>query len=275
MGLKRLTDRQRTNFQGEILAYYRRAGRDLPWRKAITPYRIVVSEFMLQQTQAGRVEIYYPRFIKIFPNWQALAKAQTKEILAVWQGLGYNRRALNLQKTAREIVGKYGGRLPKAQEELAKLPGIGPATAGAILAYAYDLPVPFIETNIRRTFIHRFFKNKKAVSDRDIFPLVEQTLDRRHPREWYWALMDFGAALGRSGRNGNPNRRSAHYAKQSPFEGSRRQIRGKLIRLLVGSPLTLAGLSRAIGKPQAAIEPILAELMREGFVRKRGSLYSA
>ncbi len=268
-----LTDRQIETFQKKILDFYHEHGRDLPWRKALTPYRIVVSEIMLQQTQVLRVAYHYPEFIKTFPDWRSLAGAPSKKVLAAWQGLGYNRRTLHLKATANEIIREYAGRLPKDVEELAKLPGIGRATAGAILAYAYNLPVPYIETNIRRTFINYFFKNKKTVNDRDILPLVELTLDRKNPREWYWALMDYGAALGRA-KNGNPNRRSAHYAKQSPFEGSRREIRGKLLKILLESPRTLTELSRGIGRSKADLEPILEGLSREGFIRKRGNTYA-
>lgn len=270
---KRLTGRQVREFQKEIREYYRKYGRDLPWRKALTPYRVVVSEIMLQQTRVPQVTRYYPRFLKAFPDWRPLAGASPKEVLAVWQGLGYNRRALNLQRMAREVIGKYGGRLPKNPNELAKLPGIGRATAGAILAYAYNLPVPYIETNVRRTFIHRFFKKKKTINDRDILPLVEQTLDRKSPRAWYWALMDYGAALG-SRKGENPNRRSAHYAKQSRFEGSRRQTRGRILKMLLTSPKNVADLARSTGATEADLTSILAELSREGFIRKRGDVYS-
>lgn len=269
----KLTNRQKAAFQGKILDFYRTCGRDLPWRKDITPYRIVVSEIMLQQTQVSRAAYYYPRFLKVFPSWRSLAEARSKKILKTWQGLGYNRRALNLQKTAREVVEKYGGRLPRNPDELSKLPGIGKATAGAILAYVYNLPVPFIETNIRRTFIDAFFKDEKTVSDCDILPLVEFTLDRKNPRRWYSALMDYGSLLGTKGKN--PNRKSAHYAKQPRFEGSHRQIRGELLKLLLSSSFTLPGLSRETGKPEADLVPIVDELLREGFIRRHGGRYRA
>ncbi len=266
-----LTGRQKAAFQKKILDFHHTYGRDLPWRKNITPYRVVVSEIMLQQTQVSRVAYYYPRFLKTFPSWRSLAEARPKKILKAWQGLGYNRRALNLQRTAREIVKKYGGQLPQDPDELSKLPGIGKATAGAILAYAYNLPVSFIETNIRRTFIDAFFKEKKTVSDREILPLVEFTLDRKNPRRWYSALMDYGSTLGMKGKN--PNRKSAHYAKQPRFEGSRRETRGKILKILLKSPQTIAELSRAIRRPASDLQSILAELAREEFIRKRGNVY--
>ena len=267
----RLTDRQIKAFQRRVLGFYGKRGRDLPWRKGITPYRIVVSEFMLQQTQVGRVMDRYPRFLARFPDWQTLAKASPREVLSVWQGLGYNRRALHLQRTARKVVGKYGGRLPRNPDELSELPGIGKATAGAILAYAYNLPIPFIETNVRRTFIDAFFKNKKTVSDRDILPLVDLTLDRKSPRRWYSALMDYGSMLG--AKKENPNRRSTRYAKQTRFEGSRRQIRGRIVKTLLAAPRTAGELSRIVGEPEVELAPILSGLIREGFIRQRGERY--
>ncbi len=271
----KLSKKQVQEFRKEIQEYYRKEGRNLPWRENVTPYRIVVSEIMLQQTQVPRVALYYPKFLKAFPDWRTLAGAPLKKILSIWQGLGYNRRPLYLQKMAREIVRKHHGRLPRSADELAKLPGIGEATAGAIIAYAYNLPSLFIETNIRRTFIHWFFKKRKMIHDREILPLLEQTLDRKNPREWYWALTDYGATLGRnpSKISPNPNRKSKHYFKQSRFEGSRRQIRGQILRLLLHSPLTLGKLSHKTGKSKIELKGILLQLSREGFIEKCGDTY--
>ncbi len=215
---------------------------------------------------------YYPKFLKTFPDWQTLAGASPGKILGIWQGLGYNRRALHLQKTAGEVIKKYDGKIPKNPDELAKLPGIGKATAGAILAYAYNIPLPYIETNVRRTFIHWFFRKKKEVDDRDILPFVEQTIDRRNPREWYWALMDYGTMLG-SLKKENPNRKSKHYARQLRFEGSTRQTRGQVLKLLLKFPLTLHQLSRKTNQPQTILRPLLASLSREGFLEEENNHY--
>ena len=228
------------------------------------PYRIVVSEIMLQQTQTYRVEPKYLAFIKKFPNFRPLAKASTAEVLSAWQGLGYNRRALYLKKIAETVVKEYKGKLPSNSVELQKLSGIGPNTAGSIGAFAFNQPVVFIETNIRRVFIHFFFPKKQQVDDRDILKLVADTLDRKNSREWYFALMDYGATLRQAqgkllkGKFENPNRRSKHYAVQSKFEGSVRQTRGLILKTLLDGPRSLAGLS-----PE-----IIADLEREGFVQK-------
>ncbi|MDD2473486.1 MAG: A/G-specific adenine glycosylase, partial [Methanoculleus sp.] len=160
-------------FQDLILSHYRAHGRDLPWRQTTDPYRILVSEIMLQQTQVERVAVKYPEFIEQFPNFESLARAPKSEVLRVWQGMGYNRRAIALQKAAERVVEENGGRLPADVEALAALPGIGKATASAIVAYAFNMPVVYIETNIRRIFIHFFFQGREGVRDDAILPLVE------------------------------------------------------------------------------------------------------
>ena len=205
--------------------------RPMPWRDLITPYRVVVSELMLQQTQVLRVMEKFPQFIQRFPDFATLSQASLADILEAWQGLGYNRRAKYLHAISRQIIEEWKGDLPQDPETLITLPGIGRATAGSISAFAFNQPVVFIETNIRRVFIHHFFTQEDIVADADIIPLVEKTLDHMNPREWYYALMDYGTWL--AGRTENPNRRSRHYAKQSTFEGSDRQIRGQLLKRLL------------------------------------------
>jgi A/G-specific adenine glycosylase len=186
-------------------------------------YRILVSEIMLQQTQVERVLDKYKVFIRIFPDFSSLAVAPLADILKVWQGLGYNRRAVALQKIAISVMKESRGRLPVTREELLKLPGIGKYTASAILTFACNQPNIFIETNIRRVFIHFFFRDRENISDAEILPLIEMTLDAGNPREWYYALMDYGAMLKKTVEN--PNRKSSHYKKQAPFHGSNRQLR--------------------------------------------------
>jgi len=218
-------------FRRIVYAYYRRHRRPMPWRETRDPYRIVVSEVMLQQTQVSRVREKYPPFIAAFPDVYSLAKAPLGDILRVWQGLGYNRRALYLKKLAQAVVGEYGGVFPRDRESLRGLPGIGPATSASICAFAFGIPCPFIETNIRSVFIHHFFGDKDTVSDSRILPLVAETLDFRNPRDWYYALMDYGVFLKE--KHGNPSRRSAGYKKQPPLEGSIRQARATMIRYLL------------------------------------------
>jgi A/G-specific adenine glycosylase len=186
---------------------------------------------MLQQTQVPRVKEKYVAFIRRFPDFSTLSHASLAEVMKEWQGLGYNRRAKYLHELSIHVVEELNGVLPQSPDKLISLPGIGKATAGSIAAFAYNSPVVFIETNIRRVFIHHFFSGDDLVSDAQILPLVELTLDRRDPREWYYALMDYGTWL--VGRMPNPNRRSRHYVRQSAFEGSDRQIRGKILRRLI------------------------------------------
>ena len=254
-------------FRKIILAYYKKHGRhDLPWRKTKDPYEILVSEIMLQQTQVGRVIPKYNAFIKKFPTFQSLAKARSGEVLKAWQGLGYNRRALYLKKTAEIVTEKYRGKLPKDIFKLVELPGIGPNTAAAICAYSFNLPIAFIETNIRRIFIYFFFnKTRRKIADSEILKLVEKTMDQKNPRMWYSALMDYGTYL--KGEVENPNRRSLHYVKQSKFEGSDRQLRGEILRLLLKhNSISKGKIFAELGEKKEKIEKILKTLVKDGFI---------
>jgi A/G-specific adenine glycosylase len=268
-------------FQKIIRGHYREHPRPMPWRRTRDSYRILVSEIMLQQTQVSRVMPFYENFIKKFPDIAALAKAKTGDILRAWQGLGYNRRALALQKLASEVITKYNGRLPNDRAALEALPGIGPYTAGAIRTFAFNEPEIFIETNIRRVFIHFFFppdkrrdKTAKKVTDTALRRYIERTIDRKNPREWYWALMDYGSMLGRSAQKTNssaenPNRRSAHYSRQSKFSGSDREIRGKILReLMAKKKISESSIIMKLAEPPTRISKILAALGREGFIVK-------
>jgi A/G-specific adenine glycosylase len=225
---------------------------------------------MLQQTQVSRVIEHYDAFLKRFSDPATLARSPLADALALWQGLGYNRRCLGLHRAASEIVARFDGRVPRSVEDLESLPGVGRSTACAVAAFAFGTPAAFIETNIRRVFIHWFFPGRKIVNDREILPLVERTMDRGQPGEWYNALMDYGTWL--AGRVENPNRRSAHHARQAAFEGSRRQLRGKTLALLVdGKPRRIATLARKLGSTETRLAPILRELEAEGFLdRSRG-----
>ena len=269
-------------FKKTIWDYYAREGRrDLPWRTTRNSYRILISEIMLQQTQVGRVVGFYKNFIKQFPDFRALAEASTPDVLRAWQGLGYNRRALALKRLAKEVIEKYGGRLPQNREELLALPGIGPYTAGALRAFIFNEPDVMIETNIRRVFIHFFFSSRRArqndqkVTDGELQRYIERSVDVKNPREWYFALMDYGAMLGEVARaersSSNPNRRSAHYVRQSPFEGSDRKLRGFILRKLVEHhKLSRSVLFREIGQSKEKMAKILAALGREGFLKDDG-----
>jgi A/G-specific adenine glycosylase len=249
-------------FRERVWGYYHEHGRDLPWRHDPTPYQVFISEVMLQQTQVSRVLTKYAEWMQVFPDFQTLAAASVAEVVAAWQGLGYNRRALWLQRAAQSVVGEHGGRLPRDPAVLVTLPGIGPNTAGSIAAFAYEAPVVFIETNIRRVFIHEFFPDHDEVSDAQLRPLIEAALDREHPREWYYALMDYGAMLAKTVPN--PNRRSKHYARQSQFEGSLRQLRGEVLRQLLTGPKSKLELTIE----DKRLDSVLDGLMKEGFIEQ-------
>jgi len=227
---------------------------------------------MLQQTNVPRVLSKYREFLRAFPSLRALARSEVQEVLAVWKGLGYNRRALALRDAARVIQERHAGRVPRTVEQLASLPGLGRATASSVLVFSFNVPVAFIETNIRRVFIHFFFPRSRSVSDSRLLPLVESAMDRRNPREWYYALMDYGAYLRSAGAN--PNLRSTVYVRQSPFEGSFRQLRGRVLDAMLGlKEATAKNIQAALKKPDQRLADALAQLVEEGFLKKRGARY--
>ncbi len=255
-------------FQKRVLEHYRRNGRTLPWRATTEPYRILVSEIMLQQTQVDRVIPKFEAFISRFPDAGALAAAPLRDVLLMWQGLGYNRRAKALHRCAVIVTNEHGGRLPDTREGLQALPGIGPYTAAAVCVFAYNRPCVFIETNIRAVYIHCFFPEEDKVSDAQIEPLVAATLYKRNPRRWYNALMDYGAYLKKE--HANPARKSRHHSIQGRFEGSDRQIRGMIITLLgKKTEMSMHELVRAIGREPARVQPIIDRLVREELVRRQ------
>jgi A/G-specific adenine glycosylase len=228
---------------------------------------------MLQQTQVDRVAIKYPPFIHALPDFKALARAPLVKVLGLWQGLGYNRRALSLKRAAEIVVKQYKGNLPSSPEILAALPGIGKATAASIAAFAFNKPALFLETNIRAVLIHHFLHDKKFVTDDELLPFAEAVLDKNHPRKWYSALMDYGTMLKK--QYGNAARRSVHYAKQSRFEGSRRQLRGKIIHLLLKSPSTgLSTILKNFPDDKNRARDVLRELEKEGIIAKTSGRYS-
>jgi len=260
-------------FQGTIWQYYKREGRDLPWRKTTDSYQILVSEIMLQQTQVERVIEKYEQFLSAFPDFPSLAQAPLKKVLSAWQGLGYNRRALALKYIAQDVMKTFHGIFPSSEDILVKFPCIGKATAGAVAAFAFHKPSVFIETNIRRVFIHFFFRDKENVRDTDIFPLIEKTLDTSDPRQWYYALMDYGSMLAKQKQN--PNRKSAHYQQQSPFKGSHRQLRGMVLRAIIAQPsVTESMLLKKLNKAPERVREVLLQLQKEGFIQKKGRQFT-
>lgn len=266
-------------FQKTILEWFEKNGRhDLPWRQTQNPYRILVSEVMLQQTQVDRVIAYCAAFLKKFPTVQKLAEASPAEVLKVWKGLGYNRRALYLKRAAEMIVREYRGRFPHDVAEIEALPGVGHYTARAVSVFAFNTPEVFIETNIRRVFINTFFPGRKEVSDAELMPIIHKALYKKNPRLWYNALMDYGALALSSITN--PNRQSRHYVKQSRFEGSRRYVRAKILdALLKSSALSESALQKFFladtffepYRERTVFAGILSDLEREGFIERKRS----
>ena len=216
------------SFTSAVRRYYREHAREMPWRSRRSPYRVLVSEVMLQQTGVPRVIPKYLEFIRTFPSLRSLAGASVGEVLAVVEGTRLQQAGPRAALRGGHHVREHSGRMPRTVEELSGLPGLGRATASAFLVFSFNVPLVFIETNIRRVFIHFFFPGSKSVTDSRILPLVEKTLDRAEPREWYYALMDYGAMLGRSGENANRKSQRVHppvavrrLAATAPRTGSR------------------------------------------------------
>ena len=260
------------SFKKIVYDYYEKNRRSLPWRTTRDPYAVMVSELMLQQTQVDRVVPKYLSFLRRFPTSQSLAKAKLAEVLSEWQGLGYNRRALYLKRTCEIVEKDFGGDMSRALRSETKLPGIGPYTRGAIRTFAWNEPRTFIETNIRSVYIHHFFPKKRKIRDIDILPYMRETLDIKNPREWYWALMDYGAYLKRIVKN--PSRKSKHHTKQSKFEGSNRELRSHILKAILKKSETVESLQRKIKKPLLDIDRNLRAMKKEGLVREKNGVYT-
>lgn len=274
--------------------------RDLPWRNTRDPYGIWISEVMLQQTQVPRVLARWEAWLDRFPSVQALAQAPVADVLEEWQGMGYNRRALALKGAAEAIVAEYDGEIPQDTRRLCALPGIGPATAQGIRSFAFNLPGVYLETNVRTVFLHHFFPDVPGVPDRELVSLIQAACpagedaagdlfaiaqdENDTPRSWYYALLDYGAHLKKTVPN--PSRRSSSYTRQSAFEGSRRQKRAHIVRMLLdaskcGGLLGIDEIAAGVndmelkaGRPHVERElvaSILDDLEREGFCVRRES----
>jgi A/G-specific adenine glycosylase len=267
------------DFRKTALVFYEQHGRKtLPWRLNTGAWPVLVSEYMLQQTQVDRVIGYWERWLTRWPSPEALAAAPLAQALAEWNGLGYNRRGRFLWECARKITADYGGEVPRTVDALRTLPGTGPYTSGAIASFAYNIPAVFIETNIRTALIHFFFDDGSIVNDAELLPLLEAALEGEdQPRLWYWALMDWGAALKKA--YPNPSRRSAAYTRQSRFEGSFRQKRGALLRALLTQGAAdmpsleklpeLAGMASDAG----SLYDALRALEKDGFIIQESGVY--
>lgn len=220
----------------------------------------------MQQTQVERVVPYFTAWMKQFPTVKALAAAPLADVLRAWQGLGYNRRAKMLHEAAKAIVREYKGKFPRTAEQLVVLPGIGPYTARAVLAFSENQDVVFIETNLRTVITHHFFTNTtEPVADKEILTILEKVFPKGRAREWYSALMDYGSHLKRAGVR--INAKSASYAKQKTFEGSGRQARGAILKALAKGPRSGDFLIELLGADRRAqMRSMLASLIKEGMI---------
>lgn len=244
--------------------------RDMPWRQDTRPYYVLVSEIMLQQTQVDRVIPKFEAFIQQFPDIESLAGASLADVLKLWSGLGYNRRAKFLHEAAKKIVNDFNGVFPETHGDLVSLPGVGVNTAGAILAYSFNQPVVYIETNVRTVYFHHYFDDVATVTDGELRVLAEETIDREHPREWYWAIMDYGSYLKRQGV-GRINK-SHHYKKQSALKGSVREVRGAILKMLSVEMMDEAALRDATYNDDRFVLA-LRGLLDDGLVVERNSHY--
>lgn len=255
-------------FQATVWEEGARLFRPMPWRSHTDPYSVLVSELMLQQTQVERVIPKFELFMRTFPTLEALAAAPLSDVLTAWSGLGYNRRAKFLHAAAQQVVARFDGVIPATYDALVSLPGIGPNTAGALLAYSFNQPAVFIETNVRTVYFYHLFEAAVTVSDAELRAAVTATVDQEHPREWYWALMDYGSYLKRQG-NGQLDK-SKHYKKQAPLKGSLREVRGLIIKYLTKGPATIAALQAAMPADERFTSAFTA-LVDEGMITVHGS----
>ncbi len=242
-------------FQKDILDWYKKNKRDLPWRKTRDPYKILVSEIMSQQTQIARVVPKYEAWIKAFPTVEDLANTKTSEILQYWSGLGYNRRALYLQKCAKEIVKKFGGKFPKAVDQLKKLSGIGEYTSAAIACFAFDQQVAVVDTNIRKIILTQFGINHDT-KPRDLQNIADQLLPKGNAYEWNQALMDYAGGMLKKEKIPVP--------KQSKFKDSDRYYRGQIIKLLLAQHvLPKKTLEKQFSIETKRLEKIIQSLVKD------------
>ena len=271
---KSISEKNIQAFTRTVWTHYSKHGRhDLAWRKKTDPYSIVLSEIMLQQTQVIRVEEYFANWKKKFPNWKTLANASLSEVLTMWQGLGYNRRGKYVHDIAKEVMGTYKGVFPSEAVDMRTLPGIGPYTQSAIEAFSFNKRSILVETNIRTAIIFHFFKNQEVVTERQIEEVLQAcyrqgTKAYKNPREWNWALMDYGSHLKKE--VGNLNKKSKTYTKQSRFQGSRRQLRSRILKfILEKKEVTQQEIFIAsLQKDEKDIKLLLNELQKEGMIEK-------
>lgn len=270
-------------FQDEILTWYNEHKRDLPWRHTRDPYRILLSEIMAQQTQISRVIPKYEAWLEQFPTIHHLANSSVSEVLTYWHGLGYNRRALNLKRSAEKIVREYDGVFPKTEKELLELPGIGRYTARAILCFAFDEQITVVDTNVRKVILTQFFKSdnskiqtlqcsdtvnhnseKSKIDEKIIEEMAEQLLPMGKAYDWNQALMDYSSAVLK--------KEKIPVQKQSKYIGSHRYYRSKVLKVLLEKKkVKIDEIGELIKndyteKEKEWLQKMLEQLAKEGFI---------
>ena len=254
--------RATTALQQRLLVWYADNGRDLPWRHTTDPYSILVSEVMLQQTQVSRVAGRYETFLGRFPTLISLAQAPLADVLRLWLGLGYNNRAVRLKRCA-ELAGE---RLPTSVDELERLPGLGPYTARALLVFAHNAHLAAVDANVRRVLIHEL-DLPPNLSPRDLQSVADNVLPAGRSRDWHNALMDYGALVLTSRATG-----LAPLSRQTPFEGSRRQLRARLLRCVVERDgAGMNELTTLLAIDRATVSGLVDDLVRDGLLSTEGS----
>ncbi len=259
-------------FETHIFAWWSENRRDLPWRHTRDPYKILVSEVMLQQTQVIRVIPKYTEFIEAFPDIRVLAKASPARVLKIWKGMGYNRRALYLRKTAEVVVASYHDKFPKDEVLLTKLPGVGTYTARALMVFAYGMNVAMVDTNIRQIITHFFFSGRTQ-KEKTIQTVADQLVPKGKSWEWHQALMDYGAlAMTKQKKT------MRLVKKQKPFKDSDRYYRGRIVDLLrlgrLNEKKLITDFMNQYSKERVFFAGIVEGLIRDGLVERRNGYVS-
>ncbi|HIH29305.1 MAG TPA: Fe-S cluster assembly protein HesB [Thermoplasmata archaeon] len=254
-------------FQKRIFSFYKKNKRDLPWRKTTDPYKILLSELMLQQTQVKRVVLYYEKWIQKWPTIGTLASASLPELLQMWMGLGYNTRVVNLHTTARKIVTLFDSDVIGAMKQYKQLPGIGRYTSQAVQIFSTNADLITVDTNIRRIFISEF-NLTTTIKDAELWSLAEQCLPRGKSRDWHNALMDYGALHLTAQKTGIKPK-----TQQSRFEGSDRQIRARILRCLLQKSMSFSEIKTTFKLEQERLKPILEKMIQEKIIMKRNTTY--
>ncbi|OGG11577.1 hypothetical protein A2Z00_05085 [Candidatus Gottesmanbacteria bacterium RBG_13_45_10] len=270
----KLTKQNIQRFQSTIFRWWETNKRDLPWRHTHDPYNILVSEVMLQQTQVPRVIAKYREFIERYPTVNSLALASPGSVLRAWKGMGYNRRALYLQKAARAIVERYKGIFPRNEQELRELPGLGTYTARAILVFAFKQNVSMVDTNIRQIITHYFF-NDSPQKEKVIQITADQLLPKGKSWEWHQALMDYGALKFHEVKMKRPEQSRG---TTIPFKNSNRLFRGRIVDRLreedIKERKLIDEFASLYKKDDQFIRHIIEGLMKDGLISRRKGFLS-